>query len=90
MDTFLHDPRRVMVAAYNRLTHSHSGGPVREAEARLLAAAIAAYDMRSGELTDLHHVFRMALVIIGKHSDWVRSSERRRLSYRLERAHGPR
>jgi hypothetical protein len=66
---FTHDPRRVMVAAYNRLMSRPPGKvpqPVRETQIRMLAAGIAAYDRMSPELSALHHTYRFALAVLNK------------------------
>lgn len=74
---FLHDPRRVMVAASKRLL-AHPGGPVRDSQLRLLAAGIEGMDTMSPELTALHETFRFALRVLDKEDDWRLSHLRTR------------
>lgn len=91
-DEFIHDVRRVLQAAYNRLTANDVNGdergvpgisqrPLHDAQAETLRLAIRGMDVMSYELSSLHYAYRMALVMLGYDRRYLQMSDERMARY---------
>jgi len=90
-DEFIRDPRRVLDAAYKRLTASENGDergipgtarrPLHDAQAETLRLAIKAMDEMSYELSSLHYAYRTALVMLGYEDRYLEMSDERMARY---------
>lgn len=91
-DEFIHDVRRVLQAAYNRLIANDVNGdergipgtaqrPLHDAQVETLRLAIKGMDVMSYELSSLHYAYRTALVVLGYDRRYLQMVDERRAKY---------
>jgi hypothetical protein len=83
-DEFIRDIRRVLEAAFQRMTanESKASQPLHDAQVQMLWLAITGMNERSYETSSLHYAYRMALVILGYERDFLRASDERMARYK--------